>query len=142
VVVINIPIGKELHMKPVCKIDPDGTQYWYLNGKHHREDGPAVIYPSGRQVWYLNGNIHREDGPAVIHPNGTQLWYLNGNIHREDGPAFIDPDGTQEWWLNDNEITDEVNDWAKERNIDLNNTTSDVMHILQMELKMMFKEIT
>lgn len=21
---------------------PDGTQYWFLNGKLHREDGPAV----------------------------------------------------------------------------------------------------
>jgi hypothetical protein len=129
-------------MKPVCITYPDGTQVWLLNGKRHREDGPAVIYPNGTQCWYMNGKLHREDGPAVIYPNGTQEWYTNGNIHREDGPAVIGPDGTQEWWLNGNEITDEVNYWAKERNIDLKNTTSDVMHILQMELKMMFKEIT
>jgi hypothetical protein len=96
----------------------------------------CTTYPDGTQVWYLNGNIHREDGPAVIHPNGTQVWLLNGNIHREDGPAFIDPNGTQCWFLNGKEITDEVNDWAKERNIDLNNLSHNDRIILKLELKM------
>ena len=41
--------------KPEKIISPDGEQHWYLNGKLHREDGPAVIHPNGRQEWYLNG---------------------------------------------------------------------------------------
>ena len=28
--------------KPECKTDPNGNKRWYLNGKLHREDGPAV----------------------------------------------------------------------------------------------------
>jgi hypothetical protein len=33
----------------------DGTKYWYLNGKYHREDGPALEYSNGNKYWYLNG---------------------------------------------------------------------------------------
>jgi len=79
----------------------DGTQEWYLNGKLHRKDGPAVIWAKGAQEWFLNGKRHRKDGPAVIGANGYQSWYLNGKLHREDGPAFIGADGDQSWWLND-----------------------------------------
>ena len=25
---------------------------------------------------YLNGKLHREDGPAVIYANGTKEWWL------------------------------------------------------------------
>jgi len=31
------------------------TKEWYLNGKHHREDGPAVEYSDGTKEWYLYG---------------------------------------------------------------------------------------
>ena len=62
-------------------IDEEETQRWYLNGKRHRTDGPAVIYENGYQEWYLNGKLHRENGPAVIFPDGEKLWYLNGVIH-------------------------------------------------------------
>jgi hypothetical protein len=51
---------------------------WWINGKLHRTDGPALIWNSGCQEWYLNGERHRTDGPAVIWPNGSQEWYLNG----------------------------------------------------------------
>jgi hypothetical protein len=66
-----------------------------------------------------------------------QVWYLNGKYHREDGPAYyLDPDGSQEWYLNDKEITKEVNDWANERNIDLNNMSDEDKMILKIEIKM------
>ena len=58
-------------------VDDTGNQRWYLNGKRHREDGPAVIYVDGDQYWYLNGELHREDGPAIIYADGAQAWYLN-----------------------------------------------------------------
>ena len=35
-------------------VNSHGSQYWYLNGKLHREDGPAIIYANGDQAWYLN----------------------------------------------------------------------------------------
>jgi hypothetical protein len=50
--------------KPECKIYPDGTKQWWLNGKYHREDGPAIEHANGDKEWYLNGKRHREDGPA------------------------------------------------------------------------------
>jgi hypothetical protein len=93
-------------------------------------------YPDGTQVWYLNDTCHREDGPAYIGPNGTQSWFLNGNIHREDGPAVIYPDGTQRWYLNGKNITKDVTNWAKERNIDLNNMSDEDKMILKTEIKM------
>jgi antitoxin component YwqK of YwqJK toxin-antitoxin module len=66
------------------------SEYWYLNGKRHREDGPAIQkwFENGQkryEEWYLNGKSHREDGPAYQH------WYENGQKSRES------------WYLNDKE---------------------------------------
>lgn len=36
------------------KVFEDGSKAWLLNGKRHREDGPAVEFSSGSKVWYLN----------------------------------------------------------------------------------------
>jgi hypothetical protein len=126
-------------MKPECKIYSDGRQEWYLNGKLHREDGPAIIHPDGTQEWWLNGKLHREDGPAVIDPDGTQYWYLNGKSHREDGPTVIYPDGRQEWYLNDKNITNIVSNWTEERNIDLKNLSEQDKVIFKLEMKMWAK---
>ena len=65
-------------------VDDTGNQFWYLNGKYHREDGPAKIYANGDQYWYLNGELHREDGPAVIYADGKQFWFLNGKELTEE----------------------------------------------------------
>jgi len=98
------------------------------NGKHTDK--------YGSQRWYKDGKHHREDGPAVIEPDGYQEWWKDGNPHREDGPAIIDPDGTQYWYINDNNITNDITIWAKDRNIDLNNMTDDDKIILKIELNM------
>ena len=58
-------------------VDANGTKDWYLNGKHHREDGPAIECANGTKCWYLNGKRHREDGPAIEYANGYRRWYLN-----------------------------------------------------------------
>ena len=47
-------------MKPKCTINSDGTKAWYLNGKLHREDGPAIEWPDGSKQWYLNGKEYIE----------------------------------------------------------------------------------
>jgi hypothetical protein len=63
--------------EPACRVDYNGTKRWYLNGRRHREDGPAVEYANGAKFWYLNGKLHREDGPAIEYTNGEKYWYLN-----------------------------------------------------------------
>jgi hypothetical protein len=66
------------------RVSFDGSKYWYLNGKLHREDGPAVERPNGTKRWYLNDQRHREDGPAVEFYDGTKFWYLNGELLTEE----------------------------------------------------------
>ena len=39
----------------------DGTKRWYLNGKRHREDGPAIEWIDGYKAWYLNGQPLTEE---------------------------------------------------------------------------------
>jgi|SRR5579859_2522401 len=55
-----------------------GHKAWYLDGKLHREDGPAIEYASGTRFWFLYGQLHRLDGPAAEHANGTKAWYYHG----------------------------------------------------------------
>ena len=55
---------------------------WRMNGKLHREDGPAVELADGAKYWYIDGNLHREDGPAIEYANGTKYWFLHGKRPR------------------------------------------------------------
>jgi hypothetical protein len=64
------------------------------------------IYPNGDKYWYLNGKYHREDGPAIEWSNGDKSWYLMGKLHREDGPAFEGSNGHKEWWLMGKQLTE------------------------------------
>jgi len=96
--VFKKPIGK-----PKCRVDEYGDKRWSLNGKLHREDGPAYEKENGAKHWWLHGKRHREDGPAVEHPDGSKGWYLNGKLHREDGPAREWADGSKAWWYLHNE---------------------------------------
>jgi hypothetical protein len=70
-----------LHYQPhsvddLPEIDSNGDQYWYKEGKRHRDgDLPAVIYSDGNQHWYKEGKLHRDgDLPAVILSDGSQWW--------------------------------------------------------------------
>ena len=73
------------------KVWPNGTKAWSLNGKRHREDGPACEYADGRKYWRLNDKLHREDGPAVEWANGDKWWYLNNKE--------VDPEIIADLWL-------------------------------------------
>ena len=88
------------------KVYNDRTE-WYLNGKLHREDGPAIECLNGYKLWYKNDKLHREDGPAVEHNNGHKEWYKNGKRHREDGPAIEYSDGDKFWCIDGIELTEE-----------------------------------
>ena len=59
-------------------IDQEGWEVWIKDGKHHREDGPAIITDTGAIIWCVDGDRHRADGPAVIFPSGTVHWFLKG----------------------------------------------------------------
>ena len=85
--------------KPVLEIDEHGTKRWLLNGKPHRDDGPAIVWISGDKHWYLNGQRHREDGPAIEEISGWKEWHLNGKLHRVDGPAVMFYN-IEKWYLN------------------------------------------
>ena len=82
------------------KVSTNGDKFWYLKGKLHREDGPAVERAKGDKAWFLNDKLHREDGPAVERTNGDKSWCLNGKLHREDGPAVERTNGDKAWYLN------------------------------------------
>ena len=64
------------------------------------------VYGKGDKAWYLNGKLHREDGPAFEGASGSKEWYLNGKRHREDGPAIEWADGSKSWLLNDKLLTE------------------------------------
>jgi len=36
---------------------PNGTKEWRINGKYHREDGPAIEWIDGSKEWFLNGKL-------------------------------------------------------------------------------------
>ncbi len=87
-------------MKPKRSDHPDGGYDYKVDGKFHREDGPAVVNGQGDKWWFRNNLLHREDGPAVEHASGSKWWYQNGQLHRTDGPAYQGADGTNAWYIN------------------------------------------
>jgi hypothetical protein len=89
------------------KVYSNGNKGWYLDGKLHREDGPAIECADGSKYWYLDGKSHREDGPAIEFANGTKYWYLDGKLHREDGPAIECANGNKYWYLEDKKLTEQ-----------------------------------
>ena len=98
--------------QPTMTVDKYGTKRWQLNGKLHREDGPAFEGEDGNKEWYLHGKCHREVGPAIEYANGNKAWYLHGMLHREDGPAVENVNGYTSWWLNNKKYKD-VFEWAR-----------------------------
>jgi len=52
-----------IYGRQVFHIDRYGDKYWYLNGKRHRENGPAIEieFADGyKSWWYLNGRCYTE----------------------------------------------------------------------------------
>ena len=44
-----------------CVIDEDYSEMWWLKGRRHREDGPAIIwYNDNERGWYLDGVSYSE----------------------------------------------------------------------------------
>jgi hypothetical protein len=64
-------------MQPEILEWPCGTKIWYLNGEHHREDGPAVEHIRGDMEWWQHNKLHRTDGPAIEWVDGRVSMSLN-----------------------------------------------------------------
>lgn len=73
------------------------------------KDG-LIIGSNGTIAWYLNGKFHKEDGPAIEYTHGTKGWYLNGKRHRLDGPALEWSNGYKEWWIDGQQVTCKTNE--------------------------------
>ena len=73
-------VAQRLSGELKVEINRLGTKRWYLKGKLHREDGPAIEHADGTKEWYLNGKLHRKDGPAIEWVDGHKIWYLNGKM--------------------------------------------------------------
>jgi len=44
----------------------------------HNPYAPAYIDLAGYKVYYIEGKIHRLDGPAVMWANGEEEYWING----------------------------------------------------------------
>ena len=64
--------------QPTCKTLSDGSKMWFLSGKRHRTDGPAVEWADGSKEWYVDDKLHRTDGPAIERADGSKAWFLHG----------------------------------------------------------------
>ena len=65
------------------KVTNSKTEWFNLNSKRHREDGPAIEFADGDKQWYINDKRHREDGPAIDFANGGKSWFINGEYLTE-----------------------------------------------------------
>ena len=60
------------------KVYESGDKFWYLNGKRHREDGPAIELASGTKKWFLNGKeLSEEEWKKKIKKTHTII--IDGN---------------------------------------------------------------
>lgn len=89
-----------------CFSYTDG-QEWYVDGRLHREDGPAIKYCDGTEKWYRHGQLHRVGGPAEIYPRGASAWLQEGLLHRTDGPAIEYGSGLDSWYVRGRQLTEE-----------------------------------
>jgi len=70
-------------------------------------DYEKTFYDSGelwQERWYLDGKLHNDEGPAIIcyRRDGSvrwKEWFLDGKRHNEEGPTIIcyREDGCVEW---------------------------------------------
>jgi antitoxin component YwqK of YwqJK toxin-antitoxin module len=85
-------INGKLHRegdKPAYLIIDEKDQAFYINGLLHREvDKPAKIETTdigSISYWYINGKLHRNNQPAIVYSNGYgEAYYRNGELHSYD----------------------------------------------------------
>ena len=73
----------KVQLHGIYEVENYGTFYW-VNGKRHREDGPAEEYFNGTKFWYINDELHRLDGPAIEYSYGDKHYRIEGEIYTKD----------------------------------------------------------
>jgi hypothetical protein len=64
--------------KPAILTDKGRSKYYIVHGKYHRDGGlPAIDIANGHQEWYVDGKRHRENGPAIVDPKTGNRYFLN-----------------------------------------------------------------
>jgi hypothetical protein len=110
----------EIEKEIISLIDQDRSSYiFYKKGTtiKHNPSGPAVEWYTGSKEWYFNGKRHRLDGPAVD-------W-------KSDNKPFTKR--IKLWYINGCDITDKIKQWAKERDIDLENLSDMDKSVITLE---------
>lgn len=70
-----------MNHNPTCHLNSHGHEEWRLkNDDMHRLDGPAYVGSDGYKAWYVYGKRHREDGPAIEHLSHTGFEYYLHNV--------------------------------------------------------------
>jgi hypothetical protein len=92
---------------PAIDYNTSGSKVWFVNGKLHRLNGPAVEWADGSNLWYVDGKLHRLDGPAIKWANGSGEWFVSSKRHRLDGPAVEWANGSKEWWIDGKYLTED-----------------------------------
>lgn len=61
----------------------NGITLWYLNGKLHREDGPAMEFSNGLEFWYLDGQaLSKEAYNARMNTFENKILEIDGKKYR------------------------------------------------------------
>ncbi len=61
-----------------CHVNKEGVKHYYLDGKLHRENGPAIEYPDNSPWWFINDEFRPEDEISLEQNTSSKFWYLNG----------------------------------------------------------------
>jgi hypothetical protein len=64
-------------VKRWCKVCPN--LFSKPTPTHHRIDGPARITTWGEEWWMVEGKFHRTDGPALTFPGDRYEWWVTGS---------------------------------------------------------------
>jgi hypothetical protein len=63
---------------------PDGTICWYNDGMLDTFNTWTVTKPCGAKLYFVRGKCHRENGPAIENLNGKNFWVINGKSCKEE----------------------------------------------------------
>lgn len=89
---VKVPTSMDIPKDFTGHIDCGDYQAYQVDGRWHREDDAAVIYADGSEWWYINGELHRDDGPAIHclgdKPPGRECIEYHVHGKEVDKPTF------------------------------------------------------
>lgn len=86
---------KSVKLKSTMRVNEIGiVEYVLEDGFTLHRDGnkPAKIDPIGCFSYWVNGKLHRKNGPAVINHDGSKSFYHHGEwlmTVRADGETYV-----------------------------------------------------